>query len=280
VTGAVAQPRTFVTPIGTRFADLLEFCGGVTAPDPVALCGGAMMGKLVDDFSQPVTRVTGGLIVLDRSHPLIQRKALPNTAKRRIGKSACDQCSYCTELCPRYLLGYDVQPHKVMRSLGFTATGGELWSQWGQLCCACGICTLYSCPEGLFPKEACDDAKDTLREAGIRWTGREDRPLQPHPMHEHRRVPVKKLVYRLGLHDYDVPAPFTEDQPRPAELVFALNAHVGAPAEPVVRPGDTVRRGEVLAVPPDGKLGALVHSSVDGTVSQVGEAITLRRRWP
>ena len=42
-----------------------------------------------------------------------------------IGKSACDQCSYCTEFCPRYLLGYEVQPHKVMRSLGFTVTGGD-----------------------------------------------------------------------------------------------------------------------------------------------------------
>ena len=48
----------------------------------------------------------------------------------RIGKSACDQCSYCTEFCPRYLLGYDVQPHKVMRSLSFTATGADIWNRF------------------------------------------------------------------------------------------------------------------------------------------------------
>ena len=74
-----------------------------------------------------------------------------------IGKSACDQCSYCTEFCPRYLLGYDVQPHKVMRSLGFTHDGRRTSGISGrELCCACGLCTLYACPEDLYPKEACD----------------------------------------------------------------------------------------------------------------------------
>ena len=57
----------------------------------------------------------------------MQRQERPIEAKHQIGKSACDQCSYCTEFCPRYLLGYDVQPHKVMRTLGFTASGKENW---------------------------------------------------------------------------------------------------------------------------------------------------------
>ena len=81
----------------------------------------------------------------------------------QIGKSACDQCSYCTEFCPRYLLGYEVKPHKVMRSLGFTLTGGDIWNQWSELCCACGLCTLYACPEDLYPKEACDTVSATAR---------------------------------------------------------------------------------------------------------------------
>ena len=81
-----------------------------------------------------LTRTTAGLIVLPRDHDLVTRKDRPRAAMDRIGRSACDQCSYCTELCPRYLLGYDVQPHKVMRSLGFTLTGAANWSQWGALC--------------------------------------------------------------------------------------------------------------------------------------------------
>ncbi len=277
VGGAVAEPKTFITPVGTRFEDLLAFCGGATVSDPVALVGGAMMGKFCDDFRAPVTRTTGGLIILDRSHRLIQRKTLQPAAQMRIGKSACDQCSYCTEFCPRYLLGYDVQPHKVMRSLEFVKTGTEIWSQWGQLCCSCGICTLYACPEDLFPKEACDQAKADLRELGVSWKGREDKPLEPHPMHEHRKLPVKRLVQRLGLEAYDVPAPWTEQRPEPAELEYSLRAHIGAPAAATVATGETVRRGQVIGEPPAGKLGARVHASVDGTVTAVGETVVIER---
>src|SRR6266404_1151427 len=107
---------------------------------------------------------------------------------RRIGKSACDQCSYCTEFCPRYLLGYDVQPHKVMRSLGFTATGAGIWNQSAELCCACGLCTLYACPEDLYPKEACDQSKRDLREAGTKYV--QKHTPRVHPMKDSRRVPL------------------------------------------------------------------------------------------
>lgn len=275
VNGAVAEPKTFSVPLGTSFQDCLDFCGGATVADPVALVGGVMMGRTCDDFNDAVTRTVGGLIVLDRSHPLMQRKLLPRRPQLQIGKSGCDQCYFCTELCPRYLLGYDVQPHKVMRSLGFVATGTEVWSKWGLLCCACGICTLYACPELLFPKEACDQAKEDLRAAGITWKGREDREITPHPMQEHRRLPVKKLVVRLGLRDYDVPAPWSDESPRPRQVSFPLSGHIGAPAQLQVTVGDRVERGQVLAEIPEGKLGARVHSSVDGHVVSVEPRIVI-----
>jgi Na+-translocating ferredoxin:NAD+ oxidoreductase RnfC subunit len=154
-----------------------------------------MMGRLTFDLEEPVTKTTAGLIVLPRDHYLVQRKERPEPAMHRIGKSACDQCSYCTEFCPRYLLGYDVQPHKVMRSLGFTLAGADLWNQAAELCCACGLCTLYACPEDLYPKEACDRAKRDMRAAGIRFV--QQKPVEVHPMKEHRRVPLAQLRRRL-----------------------------------------------------------------------------------
>lgn len=277
VTGAVAEPKTFVTPLGLSLQELIDFCGGVTVDDPVGLIGGAMMGRICTDFSAPVTRTTGGLIVLDRDHPLMRRKLLPAESMMRIGKSACDQCSYCTELCPRYLLGYDVQPHKVMRSLEFVATGTEIWNRWAQLCCSCGICTLYSCPEGLFPKEACDQAKADLRELGVKWLGRGGE-LKAHPMHEDRRVPVKKLVGRLGLTEYDRPAPYAPHGPDATRFVYPLGAHVGAPAVPVVKVGDQLTCGQVIAEIPEGQLGARVHAAADASVVEIGEQIVTERR--
>jgi len=35
----------------------------------------------------------------------------------RIGRSACDQCTFCTELCPRYLLGHPIEPHRASLAL-------------------------------------------------------------------------------------------------------------------------------------------------------------------
>ena len=46
-----------------------------------------------------------------------------------------------------------------------------------------------------------------------------------------------------------------------------LKQHIGSPAKAVVKPGDRVRRGGLLAVPEG--LGANVHSSVDGLVKEI-----------
>ena len=148
VRGAVKEPKSFWAPVGTTFRELIARAGGATVDDFGIFISGLMMGTLTFDLDDVVTKTTGGLIVLPRDHYLMTRKTRSTTEMTHIGKSACDQCSYCTEFCPRYLLGYEVQPHKVMRSLGFTLTGGDIWNQWSELCCACGLCTLYACPGG------------------------------------------------------------------------------------------------------------------------------------
>jgi Na+-translocating ferredoxin:NAD+ oxidoreductase RnfC subunit len=223
----------------------------------------------------PITKTCAGLIVLPVNHTLVQRKSLPTERMHSIGKSACDQCSYCTELCPRYTLGYDVQPHKVMRSLSFTATGEDIWNQFAQLCCACGLCTLYACPEYLFPKEACDKAKVDLKEKGIKWDG--PREVQPHPMYEYRRTPLKQLIQRLGIEEYDHPTPLQQLESFPQRVTMPLNQNIGVPAQPVVGTGQSVSRGELIAdIPPD-KLGARLHASISGRVTEVNGSIVIER---
>jgi Na+-translocating ferredoxin:NAD+ oxidoreductase RnfC subunit len=188
VTGEVKEPKSLWVPIGTTFRDVLTLVGGTTVPEFGLFVSGVMMGRLSFDLDDVVTKTTAGLIVLPRSHYLIVRKDRTPESMNRIGKSACDQCSYCTEFCPRYLLGYEVEPHKVMRSLGFTATGADIWNQSAELCCACGLCTLYACPEDLYPKEACDQGKADMRVAGIKFV--QEKAVRVHPMKEHRRVPL------------------------------------------------------------------------------------------
>lgn len=274
VNGAVRQPMTAVVPVGTRFRDAIAMAGGASVEDFGVFVSGIMMGKLEFDLSLPITKTCAGLIVLPREHNLVTRKSLPEKSMHRIGKSACDQCTYCTELCPRYILGYDVQPHKVMRSLGFTKTGEDIWDSYASLCCACGLCTLYACPESLFPKEACDKSKAAMKERGFKWSGKTD--VEVHPMYEGRRTPIKQLMKRLGVSEYDVQTEFAGDQSaRVREVQIPLRQHVGVDAEPVVRIGQSVRRGDCIAKIPAGKMGADIHASIDGVVQSVTSSIVI-----
>jgi Na+-translocating ferredoxin:NAD+ oxidoreductase RnfC subunit len=274
ITGAVAEPFSTEVPLGVTFRELIEEAGGATVPDPVLFLGGMMMGRFSENLDEPVTKTSAGAIVLDREHPQAVRKLRPPKAQAAIGKSACDQCRYCTEFCPRYLLGYAVEPHQVMRSLAFTATGAERFSEWAALCCSCGLCTLYACPEELYPKEACDESKDILRQAGWKWEG--PTKVEPHPMHEGRRVPIKSLMRRLAIDDYDHPAPFRETSLSPSQLVLPLKQHAGAPARPTVTAGQSITAGTTIAAPAPDALGALIHAPLDATVESVnGDNIVL-----
>jgi Na+-translocating ferredoxin:NAD+ oxidoreductase RnfC subunit len=275
VAGAVKKPGTFQVPIGTSFRDVIALAGGTATSEFGLFVGGLMMGTLEFDLDKPVTKTTAGFVLLPSEHTLVRRKSLPGKVMHRIGKSACDQCSYCTEFCPRYLLGYDIQPHKVMRSLGFTKTGEAYWNQFAALCCACGLCTLYACPESLFPKEACDQGKQEMKAQGIKWSGKTE--VKPHAMYEGRRTPLKLLMKRLGVSDYDHPAHFAESNLRPGSVKIPLIQHVGAPALPVVQVGDLVTAGQCIGDIPEGKLASRIHASIDGRVTAVNECIEISR---
>lgn len=278
VAGAVRTPVTLTVPIGTPFRDCLEAAGGVVGGSPVLFLGGLMMGALTRDLDTPVVKTSTGVVVLPEDHPAARRRLTPPVAQAAIGKSACDQCRYCTEYCPRYLLGYAVEPHQVMRGLGFTATGADRWNEWAALCCSCGLCTLYACPEDLFPAEACLEAKTGLRQRGFSWAG--PSPTQPHPMREGRRVPIRSLMKRLGVETYDAPAPWQSRTVDPARVVLPLRQHTGQPAAPRVGVGDRVTRGQVLAEVAADALGARLHASIDGRVTSVGATSILLERIP
>ncbi|MCW8811819.1 MAG: 4Fe-4S dicluster domain-containing protein [Ignavibacteriaceae bacterium] len=273
VAGAVKKPSSFFVPIGTSFKDIIEFAGGTIVKDFGIFVGGVMMGSLTFNLNDVVTKTTAGLILLPKDHYLIKRKNQPEQSWHRIGKSACDQCSYCTEFCPRYLLGYQVEPHKVMRSLGFTKTGSAVWNQMAELCCACGLCTLYACPEDLYPKEACDKAKTEMREAGIKFV--QQKPVKVHPIKEGRRVPLKQLIMKLKLQDYDVEAPFNSEKIKVNKVKIPLQQHIGKPAEALVKKGEVVEEGQMIGEVPDGELGANIHASIKGKVKEATKEFIL-----
>jgi Na+-translocating ferredoxin:NAD+ oxidoreductase RnfC subunit len=267
VCGAVRQPKSFWVAVGTPFRDLIAAVGAATVDDFALFISGIMMGNLTFDLDDVVTKTTGGLIVLPRDHYLITRRTRSTQEMHHIGKSACDQCSYCTEFCPRYLLGYEVQPHKVMRSLGFTTTGADIWNQWAELCCACGICTLYACPEDLYPKEACDQGKHDRRAAGLKFV--QQKPVAVHPMKEYRRIPLAQLRRRLQIEEYEKETPLEPVALAPRSVRIKMRQHAGEAAVPLVSEGKKVRKGQTIGRVDDTKLGADVHASIAGTIRNV-----------
>ncbi|MBL9137896.1 MAG: 4Fe-4S dicluster domain-containing protein [Verrucomicrobiales bacterium] len=275
IAGAVRDPTTLVVPLGTSIRDCVIAAGNPTVADPVLLVGGVMMGELSTCLDSPVTKTTAGVVILSADHPIAKRRGLTAASMRAIGRSACDQCRYCTEYCPRYLLGYGVEPHQVMRGLGFSMVGEPSWSTWAGLCCACGLCTLYACPEGLFPKEACDDARAELKRNG--WKPDGDVPIAPHPMHSGRRVPAQGLLRRLHLQEFDHPAPLKHDRVQPARVVLRRKQGAGVAAVPIVGTGAEVSSGALVAEPPPGQLGARLHAPIAGTIASIdAESIVIQ----
>jgi len=276
VTGAVHEPRSMTVPIGITAAECIEAAGGSYHHDYVLLDGGAMMGKLVER-DQLVTKRSGGYIVLPREHTLVKRRTRSLESNRIIAQSACDQCTYCTEFCPRYLLGYAIEPHKVMRSVGFAGEAELGWAQLGLQCCECNLCSLYACPEDLPVAEMCIQSK-------VIWREQTDRPPllehagEPHPMRHARQVPISRLIQRLDLTQYDRPSPMDGvTVNNPAKVRIPLSQHIGAPAKAVVNVGDRVTVGQEIGAAPRASLSVPVHASIAGTVTEVSDHIEIRR---
>lgn len=279
VHGHVRAPVTAWIPIGMSYGDVLEVAGGTTIDDFVLIDGGPMMGKAVTDLSTPVTRVSSGFLVMPRESKLAQHKLRSERRFKRIGKSACDQCRLCTEMCPRYLLGYPIQPHLVMRSLLTTGTMSETLTHWAQACCECNICTLWACPEDLDPRNVCVVTKRDLKKHD-QWLSADqlqNLTKDVHPMKAFRGVPTKRLTSRLGLDKFTEEAPLRTEEIQPKKVSIPLQQHIGAPSIPVVDVGDKVEVEDVLAKADGTHLSIPIHASLSGMVKSVDTSIVIER---
>jgi len=276
IAGAVAEPVTLRVPVGVTLAQCVTAAGGATTPNPQYMVGGVMMGYLEPDHNALVDKTTGGVVVLPQDHVIVRRRLQDWQQIVRIGRSACDQCSYCTELCPRWLLGHPIEPHRAMRSLGFNLIG-ESNVIGTAFCCECNLCSLYSCPEDLDPKNVCTQNKRRLAAEKRRWN---DAPFNPEraTLHlENRKAPMARLMHKLGLSGFRNVGPLREELLQADKVGIKLKQHVGVACQPVVQPGQHVTKGQVVGRPPltDGKpaLGAPVHASIDGVVKSVADGV-------
>ena len=281
VTGDVARPCVLRVPVGTSFRECIELAGGALGNSWFVVSGGPMMGRRIPmeaAAKEVVTKTTSGILVLPpdgyhaRSHEL-QIRTMLNRAR-----SACIQCSSCTELCPRHLLGHPLRPHRIMRKM---AAGGDVREMLDDpdvrnalLCCECGICEVYACPMGLQPRRINGMLKQRLGAAGIRYQG-SGADCTASPFRELRKAPTERVAARAGVHryyDYEITELRTAS---PERVEIPVKMHIGAPAVPCVSPGDRIPAGSVIAKPAEGALGAVIHAGIGGRVDSVGERIVI-----
>ena len=275
VAGDVERSVVGEVPVGTTVADVLRLTGNsVDLAGKTVLLSGVMMGEVCEDITRPIDKRTGAVIVLPDSNEVIVRKTLPVDAMMKRAASVCCQCTFCTELCPRHLLGHDIEPHKIMRTVALPGSNVEDIAG-AMYCCECGLCGMYVCPMRLSPDRISAMVKRELLERGVKVEGSGE--VRVNANREYRRVPHDRIVLKTGLTAYEG-EPKKVDKLAPARVNIPLKQHLGAAALAVVSVGDSVREGDLIGEPESGKLGARVHASIEGRVVETGESIAIEKK--
>ena len=141
---AVAEPKNVEAPLGTKYADLVAFCGGEKEPPAKVISGGTMMGFAVSTLEIGTTRTTSGLLLL---------------SKRRVfqyGSGPCLNCGRCVRACPMNL-----NPAEISKAV----EAGDVKSAEDahvMTCIECGACT-FGCPSYRQVTQLCRRAKASIR---------------------------------------------------------------------------------------------------------------------
>jgi len=140
----VAQPQNVRVRLGTSIAELIDFCGGLTADAAKVINGGPMMGKAVADLNSPVTKGTSGILVFTEKEA------------REYEEKTCIRCASCVDACPQKLM-----PNYL-----------ALYSRKGKLdlaeqfhlfnCIECGCCS-YVCPSRIPLVKYIQTAKNKIK---------------------------------------------------------------------------------------------------------------------
>lgn len=284
VTGEVENPVILEVPVGTPVAHCLKLAGGSKFEDYIVINGGPMMGKIMTKEEAEnafVTKTMSALIVLPADSFLARHNKISLQHMANRARSSCIQCSYCTQMCPRYLIGHPLQPHKIMRKLAintdFTAMLNDPDIQAAALCSQCGVCEMYACPMGLQPRRINMLVKDTLAQAGLRYakgTGE----YTASPDRDGRKANGFRVAARVGVDKYYRYKIDTLLDAHPDRITVSLKQGAGAPSEPVVQVGAVVNMGDLIAKCPDGKLGSNIHAGICGKVIAIDGSIVIERQ--
>jgi Na+-translocating ferredoxin:NAD+ oxidoreductase RnfC subunit len=136
-------------------------------------------------------------------------------------------------------------------------------------CCDCGLCSYYACNFGLNPSRMMTKMKSGLVNSGVKPV--KCAAASVSSGQDITKVPAKRLMARMGILKYDADTTLINDNFDVREVCVPLRMHIGAPSVPVVKQGDTVKKGQLIADIPAKSLGAKIHASIDGLVTKISD---------
>ena len=264
VGGNIKSPVVVKVPVGTRISDLFRTLGITVPEDHTVLDGGPSMGKIVNPATHTVTKTTKGILILpDYTQAIASKKINDKMAVSR-AETACCQCTRCTDMCPRNMLGYPLEPHKMVRTAMGAAEVMPVMVLSATLCCGCGVCESLACSQGISPRAVIANYKGVLAKNKLRFNL--DGAYEVRAEREYRMIPSEKWASTLGVRGFDAVCEFGGEIRDFSRVEIPLSRHIGAPSIPAVTDGQTVSAGEIIARAADG-LSLPQHASISGVVT-------------
>ena len=124
---AVAEPKNVFVPIGTRIADIVEFCGGYKQEPRKIIMGGPMMGRATKGDDSPTMKNTSAVLCFGQEMAEVKKE------------TACLNCQRCHSACP-----FGLMPSIFAEA--YENKDVDTLNRFNVMqCMECGSCS-YTCP--------------------------------------------------------------------------------------------------------------------------------------
>ena len=269
ISGDTDKAYCVKVPVGMKIAEVLKIMN-VKVPDThVVIDGGPSMGTVVNLATDVVKKPCSGLLILPKTIPAVANKLRTKEDNFRRASSVCCQCNRCTDMCPRHLLGYPLEPHKMVRSTLSAAMADPELIKTATMCCGCDICSTLACCQEISPMQIIKEYKGILAKNRMKYMADPNEQFTPSPDREARMVSAGKWKEVLGVAKYDkFPPIYVEEKLKATEVFVPMSQHIGAPAIPIVAVGDVVEENQMIAKAAEG-LSVPHFAPISGRVTYV-----------